>query len=343
MAHLPTDSPTVQAIYQWHEKNAYQGNRPHLGGSLIGHECDRHLFYSFRWVLSKAFNGRMLRLFETGQLAEDRFVAELRGIGATIWEVDPDTGKQFRISDCGGHFGGSLDGVGLGIENSSKPHVLEFKTHNAKSFKELKAKGVEVAKPQHYAQMQVYGHKMDIPRALYVASNKDTDELYSERVEIKKTEGKRLIERAHRIIFTDRAPSRMSEDPAFYKCKFCDHHAICHGNKPPEANCRTCAFVTPKEDGTWHCEHHNKTLSTDNQRAGCERHLYNPEMLNIEATQFDPDAHRITYATGLVNGDGGYQSADLAKLDDLTVIDATVTEMAAAFGARIVEAPDDSQ
>lgn len=320
MAKLPTDPPTVQAIYQYHQSRAKQGHRPHLGGSLIGHECGRHLFYSFRWSLSKDFDGRMLRLFETGELAEDRFVTELRGIGATVWEFDPESGRQWRVSAHGGHFSGSLDGVAVGIESSTKAHVLEFKTHNAKSFKELKSKGVEASKPQHYAQMQVYGYLMDIERALYLAVNKDTDELYSERVKISRTEGKRLVERAARIIFTDHPPGGISQDPSFYKCKFCDHHPICHGNKPPEANCRTCAFVTPMEDGSWKCEHHNKTLATADQRLGCEKHLYNPAMLNIEAEQFDPDGHRIIYKTGLINGSGGLRSTEIAAVDDISSI-----------------------
>lgn len=340
MAKLPTDSPTVTAIYKYHETRAKQGHRPHLGGSLIGHECDRHLFYSFRWSLAKYFDGRMLRLFETGELAEDRFVTELRGIGATVWAVDPDNGMQWRVSDHGGHFSGSLDGVAVGIESSTKPHVLEFKTHNAKSFKELKAKGVQAAKPQHYAQMQVYGYLMDIDRALYVAVNKDTDELYSERIKINRTEGKRLVDRASRVIFTDRPPERMSQDPAFFKCKFCDHHPICHGYKPPEANCRTCAFVTPMDDGTWRCEHHDKTLTTDNQRVGCDQHLYNPEMLNIEAEQFDPDSHRIIYKAGLVNGKGGFTSAEIATVDDVRAIDDTVKGLAESMGAKLVEDPE---
>lgn len=335
MADLPTDSPTVSAIYRHHESKADDGHRPHLGGSLIGHDCDRHLWYTFRWALSREFNGRMLRLFETGQLEEDRFVAELRAIGVTVWEVDPDTGSQFRVS-VGGHFSGSLDGVGLGIENSSKPHVLEFKTHNAKSFADLKKHGVEKSKPMHYAQMQIYGYLMDIERALYLAKNKDTDELYSERIVIKKTEAKRLVDRAERIIYSDRAPARMSEDAAFYKCKWCDHHAICHGYKPPEVNCRTCAFSTPKEDdrgrGYWFCEHHSKTL---HDQAGCDLHLYNPEFIRIPVKEFDPASHTMTYENGLRNGP--VPSTEIAKADDVRLIDGNVSDLMTEMGATIDE------
>ena len=47
--------------------------------------------------------------------------------------------------------------MALGLLEAPKTwHVAEFKTHSAKSFAELVAKGVVLAKPQHAAQMQVY-------------------------------------------------------------------------------------------------------------------------------------------------------------------------------------------
>lgn len=48
-------------------------------------------------------------------------------------------------------------------------HVVEFKIHSAKSFAELVAKGVVLAKSQHAAQMQIYIHLAGIIRALYLA------------------------------------------------------------------------------------------------------------------------------------------------------------------------------
>lgn len=63
-------------------------------------------------------------------------------------EVDPETGRQFRVEAHGGHFGGSLDAVALGLLEAPKTcHVVEFKTHSAKSFAELvvKLRGETVA------------------------------------------------------------------------------------------------------------------------------------------------------------------------------------------------------
>ena len=167
MAELPeTPTPTLTAIYADYEARQGNGFRDHLGASIIGKSCARALWYDFRWVTPARHSGRLLRLFETGQLEEDRLVRNLRATGATVLEVDPETGRQFRVEAHGGHFGGSLDGVAIGILEAPKTwHVLEFKTHGVKSFNELTAKGVVLAKPQHAAQMQIYMHLTGITRA----------------------------------------------------------------------------------------------------------------------------------------------------------------------------------
>jgi hypothetical protein len=56
--------------------------RPHLGASQIGNDCNRALWYSFRWAVWPHFDGRTLRLFDRGQREEAVFVEELRRIGA---------------------------------------------------------------------------------------------------------------------------------------------------------------------------------------------------------------------------------------------------------------------
>ena len=133
MAALPeTPAPTRDAIFAAYEADADTGFRPHLGASQIGKSCERALWYDFRWTTPARFPGRILRLFETGQLEEARLVRNLRRTGATVLEVDPETGRQWRVEAHGGHFGGSLDAVALGLLEAPKTwHVVEFKTHSA--------------------------------------------------------------------------------------------------------------------------------------------------------------------------------------------------------------------
>lgn len=173
------ESATVAAIYAWHKaKGDAEPQRGYLGASIIGHDCDRYLWYTFRACVKRDFSGRIYRLFQTGNLAESRFVAELEGIGCEVVSHD-EAGKQIEVLAIGGHFSGHLDGMALGVPEAPKSwHVCEFKTHNDKSFGALQKAGVQKSKPLHYAQMMVYMGLTKVDRALYLAMNKDTDEIY---------------------------------------------------------------------------------------------------------------------------------------------------------------------
>ena len=232
MAELPgISSPTRDAIFAAYEADTMDGFRSHLGASLIGKECERALWYDFRWTTRSKHPGRLLRLFETGQLEEARLVRNLRRTGATVLEVDPETGRQFRVHAHGGHFGGSLDGAALNLIEAPKTwHVLEFKTHSSKSFTDLVAKKVQISKPQHFAQMQIYMHLTGITRAMYLAVNKDTDDLHVERIELDSAFAQKLLDKAQRIIFAAVPLARISDDPSWYQCRMCDHAALCHGS-----------------------------------------------------------------------------------------------------------------
>lgn len=251
-----------------------------MGASLIGHECARHIWLTWRWALTPTFPGRILRLFDTGKREETRLIEELKGIGATVWETDPNTGDQWRVTACNGHFGGSLDGVAKGLPEAPKSvAVLEFKTHSAKSFGDLTKHKVQISKPQHYIQMQIYMGLMEIDRALYIAVNKDTDDLYTEWVHFDQERFDAMIQRAQELIDMPQPPARLSDDPANWQCKMCQHWKLCHGGIAAEMNCRTCCSATPVANGEWRCETHNNRISTDDQRKGCEVHLLLPALI----------------------------------------------------------------
>jgi hypothetical protein len=313
MAKVPEPiNTTIAKIYEAYENDADNGNRPHLGASLIGHACERYLWLTFRWAGAKKFTGRMLRLFETGQLAEARFVANLRRIGVEVHDVQPD-GTQWRVMALGGHFAGSMDGACVGLPEAPKTwHVLEFKTHNEKSFTELVKKGVLAAKPQHYAQMQIYMGLTGMERAMYMAVNKNNDELYSERVEFDPVEFAKLMARAERVVNANEPPLRCSNDPSWFVCKMCDFADLCHGTEAPAINCRTCAHSTPVSNGNaqWDCSRVSGTcepdIPLDIQRTGCSSHRYIPILLEKFATQKDYVNGDVIYETEageFANGD----------------------------------------
>ena len=282
MAELPSKpKPTVDAIFAYHESNQFSGYRDHLGGSILGTECERALFYAFRWSTSTKHTGRLLRLFERGQMEEARFVKALRAIGVTVLDIDPDTGRQWRLRDETGHSGGEMDGVGYGFLEAPKTWAgIEMKTHSSKSFALLVKDGVAKSKPLHWAQMHVYAELAGLDRFYYLAVNKDNDDLYSEWVHIDKALSIQLLAKAKRIIQASAPAEKISQDPTFFKCKFCDHADVCHGTAIPEAHCRSCLHSTAVEGGVWTCEAHKKVLSPEDQRRGCGHHLYLPALVH---------------------------------------------------------------
>ena len=319
MAAIPQQLSTAQAIARAYENGhrasgmkADDRNRPHLGASLIGHECDRAIWYTFRWAEREQFDGRMLRLFDTGHMAEHRFVSDLRATGATVHDVEPGTGKQWRISGHGGHFGGSMDGCAVGIIEAPKTwHVTEFKTHSQKSFDKLKKEGVRKAKPRHYDQMVVYMGKTGMTRALYLAVNKNTDEMYSERIEEDKDRFKVLEARALRIIKSTEPPAGISTDPSWFECKYCSFKDICHGDQVPQVNCRTCAHSEPVMDGSagaWRCAAGNTEIDLATQYEGCLSHRIIPIFLQATAKPVDYHNGDVVYETKtgerFANGEG---------------------------------------
>ncbi len=281
-------------------RGSEEGFRSHLGASVLGGECARKVWYNFRWTSKPHFSGRTLRLFNRGHLEEPRFLAMLLMIGCEVWWQD-DQGKQFRISWAEGHAGGSGDGVGRGVPDlpEATPAVLEFKTHGEKSFIELAGdlkawrayradhmrgqfpgQGVRIAKFEHFVQMQTYMRKMEIPAALYMAVNKNTDDLYAEVIQLDSEFADQFINRGEQLVWMNEAPKRISESPGFFKCRFCDDRPVCHLKAAPALNCRTCSFVRPMPNAEWHCAHpqHPVVLSKAAQHAGCQDWNRNPAL-----------------------------------------------------------------
>lgn len=320
MPEIPAPiSHTVDAIYRSYESQP-RYERSYLGASTFGTECERAHWYMFRHAVEpEQFDGRKLRLFQTGHREEERLIADLRAAGLEVQEVDPSTGRQWEIVAVGGHMRGHLDGLVWKVPEAPKAeHVLETKTHNEKSFRALVKDGVEKSKPGHYAQVQIYMHFKGIRRTLYVAHNKNTDELYVERIEYDMAAAARLVARAERTIVADTAPAKLHEDPssrAAYGCAWCPALGVCHGGGMARRNCRTCLSSTPIVDasdrGAWRCEHLDKELTFAEQQTGCPHHLYLPSLVPGEQVDASEADRTVTYqmADGSVWVDGAGRAA----------------------------------
>lgn len=362
MATIPQSvvDPVASAIFDhYRAKYSAEPQRGYLGASSIGKPCNRAHWYSFRFAKKVEFSGRMYRLFQTGHLEEPRMVDDLRAIGCTVYEINPATGKQWSFTEpsTGGHFRGNCDAILTGLPQAQKtPHLCEFKTHSAKSFKILLAEGVAMAKPEHMFQMQVYMRwTQDLygadgcKRALYLAKNKDCDDLYSERIEYDAEAAQAMIDKALSIIKATEPPQGISTDSTFYLCRFCDYHSLCFGQDVPQATCRSCAHATPELDGDarWSCAHHHADIPLEAQREGCDSHRFIPILLSRIAHPVDADDNGVTYETPtgqrFTNGvpPTGVTSKEIHAAKDksaLTIVvnDPYVQSLRDQFGAEVV-------
>lgn len=290
MATLPTTATelkTITAMRSWWENKLDRLSR-RLGASQIGRECERELWYSFRWCGTGAkFDGRMKRLFNRGHREEAVFIEELRGIGCDVRSHDPSTGEQFEFRAVGGHFVAKIDGVVLRVPDAPKAwHVVSFKTANAKTSAALAKQGVQAAKPENWAQSQIEMKLANLDRTLYLSVCKDDDAVYGERIRLDAAAADRLEAKAQRVITAPEPLPRLSEDAAHFKCRFCSFKAACHSDALPAPSCRTCLHATPSMDGAdgdWTCAlaaPDAGPIPLDFQQRGCERHLYVPALLS---------------------------------------------------------------
>jgi hypothetical protein len=314
MSKIPAPMNELSSkIFAAIKANTKELPRAHLGASLIGHSCDRWLWLSFRWAVQEDFDGRILRLFRRGQNEEASVVADMRLAGLEI-EAE-ENGKQFRV-ELAPHFSGSMDGIVLsGVpEAPNKKHILEIKTHSKKSFDDLEKKGVQKAKPMHYAQMQTYMLGTGIDRALYVSVCKDDDRIYTERVRFNKEEAEALKARAIFVIQSDRMPEPLSADPSWFECKFCAAWDFCHKTKlTQKVNCRTCAHSTAK-DGGWHCARWDSIIPLTNQHIGCDSHVLHPDLVPFTLVGGDEINAEYEYkGVRLINGEGGTSSIEILR------------------------------
>lgn len=252
--------------------------RAHLGFSEIGEPDERRLWFRFRWSLPQMHEPRIKRLFRLGQVIEEEVAKLLRRAGVSI------VGEQEQVSLLGGHFGGSMDGVALGVPEAPKtPHVWECKSASAKSFAELtKAGSVKKWKPVYYAQAQNYMGAHDLARCLFTVYNKDNSDLYVERIKVDKAVFSANVAKARRVISDPEPAGTIYPSANYYEAKFGElsdpfNRDVYWGKATPAPNCRNCRFAfAGLDDGTWLCTKKDHLLTIGRQRKGCREHNFLP-------------------------------------------------------------------
>ncbi len=304
MTELPEPPmPTVDAIWAAREREA--AGKPQYDGygipaSALGSACDRQLWYGLRWASPKeAMTGRKLRIFERGNIEEERVIADLRRAGVDLLSHDDATGRQWTFAMARGLLRGKADGKITGgvVEAPKAQHVLEIKTLKAADWRAIRKHGLAKAKPDHWHQLHAGMAGLNIARGLYVGVNKDTEEILTERIRLDATEAARQEARVLRIADSDTPPGRVSDNPDSFACRFCDHKAVCHAGAFARRNCRTCLHFAFRDDGNGHCHRFDQPLRPADQGDArqCPAHLYLPGFVAGEQVDADEEAETVTY------------------------------------------------
>ena len=236
-----TPNPVLEAIVEaidvgMQKANDAQPRRAYLGASAIGDPCARALAYSYHNTPKdegREFKGRTLRMFDMGHDGETRMAAYMQQAGFTLETHQPD-GKQFGISDSNGRFKGHLDGIitaGPKIKGIKYPMLWENKALGSKTYSKMESKGLKIASPRYYGQVQIYMGYKELPYCLFTAINRDTGEIYVEVVEFNAVDCQALINKSITIVNSANPEElgKAGKGADDFVCKFCDYRKRCHG------------------------------------------------------------------------------------------------------------------
>lgn len=301
--------PTLQALRDALEaRAAAEQARPYLGMSSIGQSCERRLWYEFRWAARERMDADSWMRIQDGHRSEIVMAEYLRLVpGLRLDTLDPRTGQQFAFVDLAGHFRGHADGMVRGVlQAPGTLHVWEAKATNDKKVAALaKAKADRGEKqalkawdPVYHAQAILYMAYAEVTRHYLTCSSPGVRSIESVRTDTDLDEARRLRAKAERAITAAEPLPGISRDPAWYECKFCPAHAVCHTHALPDVTCRTCAHATPEMDGDgrWSCALHGHDLSVEAQRQACDGHRYIPALVRFaEAVDASATENWIEY------------------------------------------------
>lgn len=219
--------------------------RKYLGASGLGQKCARKAWANYRG-LGGDFEGRLVRLFRTGDVYEERMRAELEAIGFEC------AGDQSRFTAFADRVGGHTDGF---VRLGELPWALwEAKTANHRRTTELKKllredgyRALKKWDAKYWYQIHIYMKAFGLNVCLYEVTDKNTDDVVAFLVPLDEEAVGEAGARALEILESVGPAPRAFTRPATPDCtRFCDFEAWCwHGDDLP----RVCGTCTSWRDG----------------------------------------------------------------------------------------------
>ena len=131
------------------------------------------MWYAHHKTPAKPVDGRVIRLFRTGNIIEDAIINDLESIGIEV------TDRQREVEIVNGDIvlKGHIDGIING-------QLLEIKSAAEKYFKQLLKVGYEKWNPKYKAQAHVYMVLCELTECMVIVENKNDSTLYIETLKL---------------------------------------------------------------------------------------------------------------------------------------------------------------
>jgi hypothetical protein len=203
--------------------------RSYLGASIIGHECDREV--QFSWWCKPLLPARVKSIFARGHFFESRTREQLVSAG---FHFAPPEALEFTALD--GLFKGHADGIIIAGPHLPGvylplPCIWEAKALNAKNFRAVGRDGLAKVFPKYAVQIAIYQRFLDKTNpALVTCVNSDSCEVLHFAMPYNAGRAEAAIDRAAAIIAATRADQllpRFTSDPEDWRCKICAHRERC--------------------------------------------------------------------------------------------------------------------
>lgn len=330
--------------------------RNYLGASSIGHECSRLLWYGFRHCGSEYIDHKSKKRFEDGHYSEEVYIKRLKNAGYQLQHEED--GKQYGFSDLGGWFRGHRDGKFVNLPELNEaiwghkclpddPAIWEHKSS-------AKWKDLEKAIEEHgeenalkkwnriyYDQAQLYMGYDKTPWHILTCASEGSRLETIVLTPFNADDFNAIREKAKNIITSDSPPPKISDNPTFFKCKWCHHNKVCHSKAIPEPNCRNCAHITFDVENTDHskatavCAKHNAVIDNpDQMKFFYNCHRFNPCFIDADCLGLDGNdvLYRTEDGKDFINGDKGFNSMQMYETQETKAWLGVAGDIAGVFG-----------
>lgn len=238
---IPQESPTIQAaIAHYGARRPPMGRKRVIRLARLGGPCERELWnevHSPHDPLPIEPRGRLL--IASNYRTEDILVELMQSIPGVDFYTNDEYAQNGRINVE--HFGGKLAGIAKGVaygilEAPEVRHVWGCKVANDKDFRalvKLREKDEKQALKKWnealYAEAVVQMHTLEAPRHFMMVATPGARDITSVRTNADPVFAAELLQKAERIITSEHPQVKVSDNPEWHQCRFCQWRHVCHG------------------------------------------------------------------------------------------------------------------